>query len=524
MKHVMVAILLLSLSVPAARALTNDALMDSLQATSFKYFWLEANPSNGLIRDRSQSGSPGSIAAVGFGLSAICTGIDHGWITRDAGRTRVLTTLQTFWNGPQGSGTSGIIGYKGLFYHFLDMTTATRTWDCELSTIDTALLFAGILDSKQYFTLDEPHEAQIRALADSLYYRADWNFMRNGLSGIEMGWRPDTGFSTFGQWVGYNEAMILYILALGSPTHPVPSSAWLTWTSGYWWSTQYGQTYVIFPPLFGHQYSHCWIDFRAIADAYMRTKGINYFENSRRATVAQRAYCIANPHGWIGYGANFWGLTACDGPDGYAAHGAPPPQSDDGTIAPTAAAGSIPFAPEYALPTLQNFYNTYHTDLWSVYGFRDGFNLSRGWFDPDYLGIDEGPIILAIENYRTQAVWNRFMANADIQRGLASAGFLPDLSSEGGQPIAPSAAVLDQNRPNPFTGSTVISFRLAAPARIVLTLFDAGGRRVRVLAGGERPAGPQTLTLKADRLRSGIYFYSLSIGNRTLQKRCVLIR
>ena len=419
---------------PAA-AQTIDAILDSLQYGAFRYAWYQANPTNGLIRDRSQSGSPCSIAAEGFGLSAICVGVDHGWVSRSDAATRVLTALQTFWNGPQGSASSGTIGYQGLFYHFLDMNTALRmvTWDTELSTIDTALLLAGILDAKQYFTGSDATEVQIRALADSIYRRVNWPFVVNSNGKrIKMGWKPGTGFANFGDWTGYNEAMILYILAFGSPTKPVPladiPTSWSGWTSGYNWSTQYGYTYVIFPPLFGHQYSHCWIDFRTIQDAYMQGKGITYFENSRRATLAQHAYCIANPFGRVGYSDTLWGLTASDGPTGYNARGAPPAQNDDGTITPTAPIGSIPFAPEIVIPTIRNLYGNYKTQLWGPYGFRDAFNLTPNpdWYGTDVIGIDQGPIILMIENYRTGLLWRLMQRCPYIITGLRRAGFKND--------------------------------------------------------------------------------------------------
>ena len=198
------ASLLLGALPEDARAIPPEVLLEELQHRGFDYFWNEANPANGLIKDRSTPGSPASIASTGFGLSAICIAIDRGWVSRQAGGERIRTTLRTFWNGPQGSGASGTIGYKGLFYHFLDMNTAVRTWDCELSTIDTALLFAGILDARQYFTLDDPLDNEIRSLADALYQRADWNWARDGQSGIRMGWKPVTGFSGFGLWRGYN--------------------------------------------------------------------------------------------------------------------------------------------------------------------------------------------------------------------------------------------------------------------------------------------------------------------------------
>ncbi|OLD62541.1 MAG: hypothetical protein AUI33_13455, partial [Ignavibacteria bacterium 13_1_40CM_2_61_4] len=391
-RFLLCALVGLSPGARPAAAQTFDAILDSLQYGAFRYAWDQANPANGLIRDRSQSGSPCSIAAEGFGLSAICVAVDHGWVSRPDAATRVQTALQTFWNGPQGSAVSGTIGYQGLFYHFLDMNTALRmvSWNTELSTIDTALLLAGILDAKQYFNGSDPTEVQIRALADSIYRRVNWPFVVNSNGKkIRMGWQPGAGgFSGFGDWVGYNEAMIMYILAFGSPTKPVAladiPTSWSGWTSGYNWSTQHGQTYVIFPPLFGHQYSHCWIDFRNIQDAYMRGRGITYFENSRRATLAQQAYCIANPSAQVGYSATLWGLTASDDPPPdplYVAHGAPPAQNDNGTITPTAPISSIPFAPEIVTPTIQNLYDNYKPQLWGPYGFRDAFNLTS---NPDW--------------------------------------------------------------------------------------------------------------------------------------------
>jgi len=521
------ALLVAVLFPAAAQALTDDALLDLVQEKAFDYFWNEANPANGLIKDRSTPGSPASIAAVGFGLSAICVGIDHGWVTRADGRDRVLTTLETFWNGPQGSGTSGIIGYKGLYYHWLDMNTGVRTWDCELSTIDTALLFAGIIHARQYFTAGDSLDVRVRALADSIVHRADWEFVRDNTNGIRMGWRPDTGFSTFGIWIGYNEAMIMYILALGSPTHPVNSSVWNTWVAGYvtpinHWETLYGYTYLTFPPLFGHQYSHCWIDYRYIRDPFMASKGITYFENSRRATYAQRAYCIANPGGWTGYGADLWGLTASDDHTGYNAHGAPN-GFDNGTITPTAAASSIAFAPEIVLPALQNMYNTYYAQLWSTYGFKDAFNLEQNWWDTDYLGIDQGPIVLMIENYRNGWVWTRFMQNPDVQAGLGIAGFLPVTGVEDG-PGTPERPVLLQNAPNPFLDASTIAYSTAASGHVSLVLYDVQGRLVRTLVDGFQDAGPHQVRLEGRGLSRGVYFYQLNANGTREGRRCTLIR
>jgi hypothetical protein len=316
----------------------------------------------------------------------------------------------------------------------------------------------------------------------------------------------------------------MYILALGSPTHPVLSSTWFTWVSGYNWSTQYGYTYLAFPPLFGHQYSHCWIDYSYIQDAFMRSKDITYFENSRRATYAQRAYCIANPGGHTGYGENLWGLTASDDPfEGYLAHGAPPPQDDNGTITPTAPASSIAFAPEIVIPVLHNLYDTYHAQLWSTYGFKDAFNLNIDWWATDYLGIDQGPIIIMIENYLNGSVWSRFMQNPDVQAGLQVAGFLT-VTGVGDTPGTPERPVLLQNSPNPFRSNSVIAYSIDDPGHVSLVLFDVRGRRVKTLIDGFQDAGSHRVFLDGGDLPSGAYFYQLMAEGTRERRRCILLR
>jgi len=414
-----------TLAVVSHAFTSDDEFLEYIQECNFDYFWYLANPNNGLVPDRSTTNSPCSIAAVGFGLTAIGIGIDHGWITRTQGVARVLTTLNTFLRGPQGTSTSGTIGYKGWFYHFLDMNTAVRSGSTELSSIDTTLLLAGMLYCRQYFDGTNADETAIRTTVDAIFNRVDWNWMARGTDLVSMGWNPPGSFIS-ANWIGYSEGMILYCLGLGTATNPLPVTAWSGWTNGYTWATNYGQAFVSFPPLFGHQYSHCWIDFRHTADTYMNSHNSTYFENSRRATLAQRAYCIAvaDPLIHVGYGSNVWGLTACDGPTGYNARGAPPAENDDGTIAPTAAGGSIAFTPEYSLPTLRQFYS-FRKNIWTAYGFRDAFNQGAQWFGPDELGIDQGPIVIMIENYRTQRVWRLFMRNEEVQRGLQRAGFVP---------------------------------------------------------------------------------------------------
>jgi hypothetical protein len=493
-------------AVPAGGPLTDTELLDTIQHAAFQFFLSESDTSNGLLRDRSQPGAPASIASNGFGFSALCIGVERGWITREDARYRVKKALNTYLNGPQGFQTSGYMGYRGLFYHFLDMNTGLRTWTSELSTIDTALLMAGVLDAMEFFDGTHPDEVAIRTTADSLYRRVDWEFMRNFGAGIRLGWKPETGFSGFGNWIGYNEAMILYILAIGSPTHPVPTFTWNTWTSGYSWQTLYGQTYVVFPPLFGHQYSHCWVDFRLTNDAYMNNKGITYFENSRRATLAQQAYAVANPGGWTGYGANLWGLTASDYPGGYVARGAPPAQNDEGTVTPTDPGGSVPFAPEATIPVLRNLYENYPA-LWGPYGFKDAFNPTQSWYGTDYIGIDQGPIVIMIENYRTGSTWKRMMSNPYVLAGLTGAGFVTNVSVE--PPRSGPRIEMAPAQPNPFAGRTSLRFVLPSQTYVRLNVHDISGRRVAQLVDGVLPAGAHSATFDAANLPSGVYICKL---------------
>ncbi len=525
MKRWLPLLLLLACGVFAGEAQaqwSTPQIIDSLQSRSIGFFLSEVNPANGLVKDRSTPFSASSIASQGFGLSAVCVGIDRGVLTRSAGAAKVLRVLQTYWNGPQGPGTSGVMGYKGLFYHFLDMSTGLRVGTTELSTIDTALLLAGVIDAKQYFNTADPTETQIRALADSLYYRVDWTFVQNsGTHGIKMGWAPEgTGF---GDWIGYNEAMLLYILALGSPTHPSDSLGWTRWTSGYQYGTQYGQTYVLFPPLFGHQYSHCWIDFRQIWDPYMKLKGFTYFENSRRATYAQRAYAIANPLHRVAYNDSLWGLTAGDGPNNtYAARGAPPSQNDDGTITPTAPASSIAFAPEIAIPVIRNLYTAWGSSVWGDYAFTDGFNPTKSWYDLDVLGIDQGPMVLMIENWRNNSVWLRMMANPDIQRGLRRAGFTPVTLAvdDKGRAIAPRVLWA---QPNPVGTDATIRFRVSerGPARV--GIYDAAGRRVAELLNAELDAGIHEAHWDARLAPAGVYFARFEWQGKSAQRKIVRV-
>ena len=431
-----------------------DPFLLDLQERTFRYFWDTANPENGLIPDRFPTPSYSSIAAVGFGLTTYPIGVERGYVTRQQARQRVLATLRFFDKAPQGADVRGAAGHRGFFYHFLNMKTGERFEDSELSTVDTAILLAGALFCQSYFDRAEPEEVEIRALVDAIYRRVEWRWAQPKPPAISLGWSPEEGFLRY-DWRGYNEAMLVYLLALGSPTFPVGVDAWAEWTSTYdkHWATLFGQEYLSFPPLFGHQYTHVWTDLRDIRDAYMKRRGLDYFENSRRAVYAQQAYAVANPRRCRDYGATVWGITASDGPAdivvedagglrafrSYTARGIDPTgKHDDCTLAPAAMVASIPFAPELVIPGTLDLHRRYGQHIYSKYGFLDAFNRTFafdvplrhgrripdfGWVDGDYVGIDQGVILAMIENYRSALIWRVMRKNPYLRRGLEQAGF-----------------------------------------------------------------------------------------------------
>lgn len=436
---------------PRSKFSSPRSLLADLQERTFRFFWDTTDPDTGLAPDRWPTRSFSSIAAVGFALTAYPIGVTNGWISRSAARQRTLSTLRFFANAPQGPEPIGRTGYRGFFYHFLSMETGARFDTTELSTIDTALLLGGMLFAQSWFDGPELEEVEIRYLVDEIYRRVDWQWIRPRAPFISMGWNPETGFVPY-DWNRYTESLLLYVLALGSPTHSLDRADWEHWTGTFdlSWGTHFGEPHIGFAPLFGHQYSHVWIDFLGIRDAYGRKRSLDYFENSRRATYAQRNYAILNPRGWSGYGPNVWGLTACDGPGefkqiiggrereffSYSARG--PMDRDDGTLAPTGAACSIAFAPEIVIPALAEMHRKYGKGIYGYYGFWDSFNPTLidsnglqygrivedvGWVDGDHLGINQGPIVAMLENYSTGLIWKTMRNNPHIRRGLTRAGF-----------------------------------------------------------------------------------------------------
>lgn len=430
------------------------AFFADIEHRTFRYFWELSRDDNGLTPDRWPTPSFASIAAVGFALTAYPIGVENGWITRAQARARTLATLRFFDSAPQGDDPVSASGHKGFFYHFLQMDSGLRFRQTELSSVDTTLLFLGIVYAGGWYDGDDTDEKEIRRLADQIVERADWKWFQRGRGDVSMGWHPEEGFIDRG-WTAYNEGMMVALLALGAESHPVGDDAWAAWTATLapCWRGEGATRHIAFAPLFGHQYSHVWYDFRGIRDEVNRQAGFDYFENSRRATLADRAYCIANPMGFAGYSRNIWGLTACDGPGnytimrggvereiyGYSARGpmGQPDGRDDGTLSPTAALGSLPFAPEVVVPAAKALKQW--PGLYRDYGFADSFNPSvtdptlkletgsvdpkHGWIATDYLGIDQGPILAMAANYRREAVWRVMRRVPRIRRGLQRAGF-----------------------------------------------------------------------------------------------------
>lgn len=430
-------------------------LLADIEHRTFRYFWETTNPTNGLAPDRYPSRPFASVASIGFALTAYPIGVENHWITRKQAIQRTLVTLRSLRYGRSGPNEVGRMKYRGFYYHFLDLKQGNRydRW-VELSSIDTALLMMGVLFAQSYYTEHTAKESEIRYLAEKLYQQVEWPWMQPRPPLIAMGWYPKQGFIAH-DWSGYNEGMMLYILALGSPSHPIETDAWDAWTASYGqdWGVFEGQRYLSFGPLFAHQYTHAWIDFREIQDKYMRSRNMDYQLNSRRAALAQRDYAIENLMKWKDYGENVWGITACDGPQEtiqqyegeqrhfyhYRSRGAGLFEKfDDGTLAPTALIGSIAFAPEFVIPATAEIHKRYGDFLYSSYGFLDAFNPSfnypiplktgqlvagRGWVASDYIGIDQGTILLMIANYRNSFVWDIMKKNQFIRRGLLRAGF-----------------------------------------------------------------------------------------------------
>ena len=410
---------------------SDDSLLEHTARQAFTYFEQHANSENGLIADSSRAQSPASIAATGMALSLYPVAVERSWWRRSHAARVTLQTLRFFQNSAQ-SEAPDATGNRGFYYHFLDMKSGARAWKSEISSIDSAILFAGFLIARAYFDRDNAEEREIRERAAELFARADWTWLCDATGAVSLGWKPKRGFLPY-SWRGYNEGLLISILGLGSPTFPLPDNHYREWCSTYKWKKIYGHEFLYAGPLFIHQFPQIWLDLRARPDEYMRARGSDYFENSRRATLVQREYARRNPRGWTNYSAQQWGISASDGPGpatrghngksrqfaGYAARGVPWGK-DDGTLSPWAAIASLPFAPEIVLPGMRDL-SAKKVDFEATHNpsFDD-------WICPIRLGINQAPMVAMIENHRSGLLWELGRGCDVFQRGLKRAGFAPE--------------------------------------------------------------------------------------------------
>lgn len=395
-----------------------SSFLDDLVYRSFRYFWEQAGET-GIVRDRALADGSlkdpphpnvGSIAATGFGLTALCIAADRGYLPRDKAVRRVLTTLRFLYQKAPRE--------HGWFYHYMDPDTGERVWRSEVSSIDTALLLAGVLTSGAYFSEND----EIGSLARAIYEGIDFPWMLNGSkAALSHGWTPEHGFLPY-SWDAYSELMILYMLAIASPTHPIPAESWYAWKRPV--IEFEGLRFISGGPLFTHQYSHAWFDFRTLREK--PPYSVNWYENSVTATRAQRQFCYKLSMAFPSYSADMWGITASDSAMGYMVWGEPPLSARiDGTIVPSAAGGSLMLAPSITFPALEKMHNEFNSQIYKRYGFVDAFNPIAKWVGPDVVGIDVGIILLSAENLRSGFVWKHFMATEAAQNAARLIGLEP---------------------------------------------------------------------------------------------------
>ena len=397
-------------SLPAVLSPEEDAFLDELEKANHLYFWEQAHPSTGLIKDRcntraNDTSVVASIAGTGFGLTSLCIAQQRGWVSMADARERALTVLRFLWKK--------MPTHRGFFFHWANVVTGERMWDAEVSSVDTAMLLCGVLTCRAHLG-----HYEISRLASDIFNRVDWSWLSEDTTLLPHGWTPEFGFLPY-RWDLYSEQMMIYLLGLGSQSHPLPPQAWNAWRRTIF---EYdGLRYIgSFAPLFVHQYSQAWFDFRGKRDRYA-----DYFKNSAIATEAHRRFCLELAKKFPDYSDDLWGITASDSPHGYVVWGGPPEIGPiDGTVVPSAAAGSLTFLPEAALRVLKYMRKRYDPRAWSRYGFVNAFNPLTNWVDTDVIAIDTGITMLMAENLRSAFVWNTFMKNPEAQRGMQRAGFM----------------------------------------------------------------------------------------------------
>lgn len=490
----------------STRMMSDEEFLDMVQEYTFRYFWEFGHPVSGLSRERNTSGNTVTMGGSGFGVMAILVGIERGFITWEEGLERLLDMV-VFLEGAD--------RFYGVFPHWMNGETGlVRPFsqrDNGGDIVETAFLMQGLLTVQKYFDGDSVDEIVLRTKVQDIWEAINWDWYRQfGQNVIYWHWSPEFDFQINLRVRGYNEAMMVYLLAVASPTNGVPASLYHSgWAGGNYTNERsyYGYTLPVGPnlggPLFFAHYSYIGFDPRNIKDQYT-----NYFTQNRNHTLINRAYCIDNPKGFEGYGENCWGLTASDDPDGYLAHAPSTGNRDNGTITPTAALSSMPYTPDESIAALKHMYRTYGENLWGPMGFYDAFNPSRNWFARSYLAIDQGPIICMIENYRSGLLWENFMKNEDIQNALTAIGFEPDTTATSISPnVVPSSFFELKSWPNPASSDLQLSFSMSKRTSIKISLVDAGGRPVHEIAKSRLfPSGKHQLSTTVSQLESGMYY------------------
>lgn len=518
------------------KSMSDDEFLDMTQRAVFRYFWDWGDSNSGLARERWQPNEldvTNTIGGGGFGVMAIIVGVERGFVTREDGAKRILKILNFL--------TSTADRFHGVFPHWLNGTTG-KVVNFGIQNggdiVETSFMIQGLLTARQYFYKLNEDEGNIRKLSDDIWRAVDWEFYRNGSTGLYWNWSPTMGFNFSDTFIfhGWNETLITYLLAIASPTKPVILPALSFYRSGWGNGDQIRNTSIYYNiplyvgsnyggPLFWTHYSFLGFDPRGKKDWYT-----NYFNHNKNQTLVNRAYCINNPKKFEGYNENSWGLTASNSIPGvnYLAH--EPGSNDNGTIAPTAAISSMPYTPNESIAALKYFYRTYGAQLWGDFGFKDAFNISKQWFNDDYLAIDQGPIICMIENYRTQLLWNNFMSSPEIQPLLDfSSGkglFFPDQTNFREEEF-PTEFKLFDSYPNPFNPSTTIKFSIPEESKVSLEVFNILGQSLSMLYNDIKNVGSYVINWNAGRFTSGVYIIRMKAiavnSNRSFMKKIKVV-
>ncbi|MFN4112195.1 MAG: glucoamylase family protein, partial [Ignavibacteria bacterium] len=506
--------------------MSDDDFLDMVQRATFRYFYHFAHPNCGLARERNTSGDVVTIGGSGFGVMALIVGIERNFISRENGAKHLLKMLNFL--------TSSAQRFHGAYPHWLNGWTGQvvpfSQYDDGGDIVETSFLLQGLLTARQYFNRNDSIEIEIRNKINQVWNTVEFSWYRRSpySQHLYWHWSPNYGWVMNLKLMGWSETMICYILGIASPYYSIPPSTYYQgWASSSTYFNEritYGyKLYVgenLGGPLFFTHYSFLGFDPRNKKDSFC-----NYFIHNRNQTLVNRAYCINNPKRFTGYDSLNWGITASDNPWGYSAH--EPLINDNGTIAPTAALSSMPYTPEESKATLKHFYRRYFNQLWGTYGFKDAFNLTQNWFANSYLAIDQGPIIVMIENYRTGLLWNLFMSNLEIQAALDSIGFVPDSTQTSVENYQSdySDFISLINYPNPFNQQTEIEFEINHTSKVKISVFDLLGKEIEVLIDQSFKPGKYNLKwTPSNNLASSIYFLVAQTPTKRIFHKVVLIK